>query len=307
MTPPLDSLPNVGLLCAALLSIAACGAVPAAAQDSLTVAYPADACRSCAEWNASQAPFQIHGDTYYVGTRGLAAVLVTSPGGHVLIDGGLPDSAPLILENIATLGFDIADVEVILNTHAHFDHAGGIAALQEASGARVVATPESAAAMRQGSGIEGDPQRDHLLEFPVVATVEEIGHGETLEVGPLALTAHVTPVHSPGGTSWTWESCEGGLCVGMVFADSQSVISAEGFRFTDSPALGEYEQGFARLEQLPCHILITPHPGASSFWERLEGSSGLMDPTACARYAHTARASLAERIGREASDMPAEP
>lgn len=306
MNSPTQTPATAGLLCAALLSLTGCGAAPAAAQDSLTAAYPAETCRSCAEWNEPQEPFQIHGDTYYVGTRGLAAVLVTSPEGHVLIDGGLPDSAPLILENIATLGFDIADVEVILNTHAHFDHAGGIAALQEASGARVVATPESASAMRQGSGIEGDPQRDHLLEFPAVATVEEIGHGETLEIGPLALTAHVTPVHSPGGTSWTWKACEGGLCLDMVFADSQSVISAEGFRFTDSPALGEYEMGFGRLERLPCHILITPHPGASSFWERLDGP-GLMDPAACVRYAQQARASLAERLGREASEAPAEP
>lgn len=306
MKSPTHAPATAGLLSAALISLTACGAAPAAAQDPLTAAYPADECRSCAEWNEPQEPFQIHGNAYYVGTRGLAAVLVTSPEGHVLIDGGLPDSAPLILENIAALGFDIADVEVILNTHAHFDHAGGIAALQEASGARVVATPESAAALRQGSAVEGDPQRDHLLDFPAVAAVEEIGHGGTLEVGPLALTAHVTPVHSPGGTTWTWKSCEGGLCLDMVFADSQSVISAEGYRFTDSPALGEYEMGFGRLERLPCHILITPHPGASSFWERLDGP-GLMDPTACARYAGTARDNLAERIGREASETPAEP
>lgn len=303
MTSSINPLSNAWLLCAGLLSLAACGAASAAAGDSLTAAYPADVCRSCAEWNAPQEPFQIHGDTYYVGTRGLAAVLVTSPEGHVLIDGGLPDSAPLIMENIATLGFDVGDVKVILNTHAHSDHAGGIAALQKASRARVIATAGSAAAMRRGNAVEGDPQRDHLLDFPKVETVEEIAGGETLSVGPLALTAHLTPAHSPGGTSWTWESCEAGLCLDMVFADSQSVISAEGFRFTDSPALAEYEQGFTRLEALPCHILVTPHPGASSFWQRREGAGGLVDPTACARYAETARTALAERIGKEAADV----
>lgn len=289
------------LLLAAAVS-AARAAEPADPVDALVAPYPADACSDCAEWNAPQAPFRIHGDTYYVGTRGLAALLVTSPEGHVLIDAGLPDSAPLIMENIATLGFDIRDVQVILNSHAHFDHAGGIAALQRASGARVVATPASAEAIRRGNAVAGDPQQGQLLDFPAVAAVEEVVDGETLQVGPLALTAHVTPVHSPGGTTWTWASCEGGLCLDVVYADSQTPLAAAGFRYSDSPLRTGFEQGFQRLEGLACHILITPHPGASSFWERAEGSrgvDGLVDPALCGRYAARARRQLAERLAAE--------
>ncbi|HBD20852.1 MAG TPA: subclass B3 metallo-beta-lactamase, partial [Arenimonas sp.] len=87
-------------------------------------------CGACAEWNQPQAPFRLHGDSWYVGTKGLSAVLVATPKGLVLIDGALPQSAPLIAANVATLGFDIRDVRFLLNSHAHFDHAGGLAALQ---------------------------------------------------------------------------------------------------------------------------------------------------------------------------------
>jgi metallo-beta-lactamase class B len=127
-----------------LVLLGGCGSL--ASGDPLTESYSADVCPSCPEWNAPKRPFQIFGNTYYVGTEGLASVLITSPDGHALIDGSLPASAPWILENIRALGFDIAEVEIILNSHAHFDHSGGIAALQRASGARVAASEPSAPA-----------------------------------------------------------------------------------------------------------------------------------------------------------------
>ena len=104
-------------------------------------------CPACAEWNVPQRPFRLHGDTYFVGTHGLSAILITSPQGHVLIDGGLPQSAPIIRANVESLGFHMRDVKLILNSHAHYDHAGGIAELQRASGARVLASAWSAKAM----------------------------------------------------------------------------------------------------------------------------------------------------------------
>src|SRR5690606_22889772 len=121
-----------------------------------------------------QSPFRIHGDTYYVGTRGLAALLITSPEGHVLIDGGLPNSAPLILESVRALGFDPADIRLLLNSHVHFDHAGGIAALQHASGARVAASAASAPVLESGESEADDPQHGVLLGFPAVADVQRV-------------------------------------------------------------------------------------------------------------------------------------
>ncbi len=271
--------------------------------DSLTRPYTEAECPSCTTWNAPQRPVKIHGDTYYVGTRGLAALLITSPDGHILIDGGLPNSAPLILDNIRALGFKVEDVRLILNSHAHFDHSGGIAALQRASGARVAASEPSAPVLEHGRSVEGDPQHGELLDFPAVPNVSRFADGDTLRVGRIAVTAHLTPGHTPGGTTWTWRSCDAAGCLDLVYGDSQTPISAKGFRFSDSPAaVTGFQRGFAVLEKLSCDILVTPHPGASALWERLEkGPTGLIDREGCRKYAASARQNLERRLETERS------
>lgn len=276
----------------------------AQADDALTRPYPVDDCSSCAGWNEPQAPVRIHGNTYYVGTRGLAAMLITSPEGHVLIDGALPNSAPQILANIRALGFEVDEIRLILNSHVHFDHAGGIAALQRATGARVAASVPSAAVLERGTSAVGDPQHGTLLDFPLVQNVQRFAEGETLRIGPIAVTPHLTAGHTPGGTTWTWRSCDDSGCLDIVYADSQTPISADGFRFSDSPTypsvVADFTRGFRTLETLPCDILVTPHPGASSLWERLErGPAGLIDRRACSRYAAAGRQQLERRLQAE--------
>ena len=271
-----------------------------AQNDPLVRPYTAEQCSACAGWNAPQSPVHLHGNTYYVGTRGLGAILIASAAGHVLIDGGLPNSAPLILANIRALGFDVRDVKLILNSHAHFDHAGGIAALKRATGARVAASRSSIVALRRGTPSADDPQYGIALEMPAVPDADVLVDSQTIRVGPLALTAHVTGGHSPGGTTWSWRSCEAERCLDFVYADSQSPVSRDDFRFANSNAQSEFLRGFARLEQIRCDILITPHPSASSLWERISAAQdSLVDPTACKRYAGAARAQLQARLERE--------
>lgn len=279
-----------------------------------TSGYPADLCPGCAEWNAPQPPFRVHGNTYYVGTRGLGAVLVTSDAGHVLIDGGLPESAVIIAASIEALGFSTEDVKLLLNSHAHFDHAGGLAALQRASGAVVAASPRAASVLERGASGADDPQHGVALSFPPLAGVRVIADGETLRVGPLALTAHFTPGHTPGGTTWTWRSCEGERCVSIVYADSQTPVSADNFQFTRSrtypSAVADFERGFAVLERLQCDVLLTPHPGASAWWERVAARdsgapNALIDAEGCRRYAAAARERLARRLASETESRPA--
>ncbi len=286
------------------------------AQDfsALTRAYPDSLCTYCTSWDEPHQPFQIHHNSWYVGTHGLSAILVTSPGGHILIDGALPSSVPLILENIATLGFDAADIKLILNSHAHFDHAGGIAALQHVSKARVAASPESAVVLEQGKGGANDPQYGMLLDFPAVPNVERFTPGEALEVGTLKVTSHATAGHSPGGTSWSWMSCDeaGEDCLNIVYADSQTPVSADGFHYSDSESypegVSDFEKGLETLENLDCDILISTHPSASSLWKRYEqGAAGLLDPNACRRYAEAGRKRLAERLEREAAESKENP
>ena len=270
-------------------------------------------CPSCAEWNEPQRPFRLHGDTYFVGTHGLSAILITSPAGHVLIDAALPESAPLIRANIEALGFRVRDVKLIVNSHAHFDHAGGIAELQRASGARVVAGPWSAKVMRTGKSVPEDAQHGILPDYPPISDVKTLAFGDTLRVGPIALVAHATPGHTPGGTSWTWRSCDGTRCLDFVYADSQTPVSASGFQFSKNSTypgvLADFARSQTTLERLSCDVLVTPHPSASSLWERVpEGgqtpTKPLVDRDACRRYAATARKSLEERVAREREGTP---
>ena len=276
--------------------------------DSVRAVPPTPNCPSCAEWNAPQQPFRIHGDSWYVGTHGLSAILVTSPQGHVLLDGGLPESAPLIAANVRAAGFRMEDVRLIVNSHAHFDHAGGIAALQRASGAAVAAHPWSAAVMRRGTTLPEDPQFGLPDAYPAIPKVRVLKNGEIVRVGPLALTAHFTGGHTPGGTSWSWRACDGERCLDLVYADSQTPVSADGFLFTRSPryptVLQDFERGFALLERLSCDVLVTPHPSASRLFERLAAreqgrADALRDPSACRTYATAARQRLAQRVATE--------
>jgi metallo-beta-lactamase class B len=279
--------------------------LPAALISLLLSALATPACVDCEKWNRTQAPFRIHGNTWYVGVRGLSSVLITSAQGHVLIDGDLPESADEIAASISALGFRIEDVKLILNTHVHFDHAGGIAALQRKSGARVAASAASAAVLRRGESGPDDPQFGTLLSFPPVSRVDEFQDGASLRVGPISLTAHLTPGHAPGGTTWTWVSCEGSRCLQIVFADSLTPVSAPAFKFTQHPAaLQGFEKSFAVLAGLPCDILISAHPDASGFWSRVaKRKSGdrdaMIDARGCAAYAERYREVLRKRLADE--------
>ena len=283
------------------LSLACAAPVVAQAPDSAFY-YTATQCPSCAQWNGPQQPFRIYGNTWFVGTRGLSAILITSPQGHILIDGGIPASAPEIIAHIRALNFLVEDVRLIVNSHAHYDHAGGIAALQRASGATVALSPWSAGVVRAGTSGRGDPQFGILLPFAPVRDIRTIADGETLKAGSVSVTAHFTPGHTPGGTSWTWRSCEGDRCMDMVYADSQTPISADGFFYTKSAdypnALGDFEHGLGVLENLPCDILLTPHPTASNLWDRIANGT-IVDASACKRFVAGARAAVAKRVATE--------
>jgi len=275
---------------------------------SLQSQQPAPACSQCATWSVPQAPFKVYGNTYYVGTHGLSSILIDSGAGLILIDGTLDQSAPQIAANIRTLGFRIQDLKLILNSHAHYDHAGGIAELQRLSGATVVASKWSAAVLTKGGVAPEDPQYGQLLPIAPVAHVRTLHDGEVLHLGNLTLTPHSTPGHTPGGTSWTWQSCEANRCLNMVYMDSISAVSADGFKYTQRPGLSQmqdFEQSFTFLETTPCDILITPHPEASGLWDRLDKRNQgitpdpMINPTACKKFAVTTRAALQKRIDTE--------
>jgi metallo-beta-lactamase class B len=268
-------------------------------------------CDNCAKWNKPVKPFNIHGNTWYVGVEGLSSVLIASPQGHILVDAALPQSAAQIEANIKALGFRIEDVKLIVNSHAHWDHAGGIAALQRASGAVVAATASSAASLKSGVNGKDDPQYDprRMAHMPVVRKVRVVRDGETLNVGPLSITAHATPGHTPGATTWSWPSCEAGRCVDVVYADSLNPVSSDGFRFTGkgkAPDISRsFEASVAKLGALKCDILLSAHPDASDTLAKAAARTPANNPfiaaDSCKVYAAAAGKRLADRLAKERS------
>ena len=267
------------------------------------------ACGSCDAWNAAREPFRVFGNTYFVGPAGLSSVLVVSDKGHILLDGALPQSAAVIDANIRSIGFRAEDVRLIVTSHEHFDHVGGVAALQRASGAIVASSSAGAQALRQGEPTPDDPQHGYgrkSMGFPPVPDVRSVADGETLRVGDLAITAHLTPGHTPGSTTWTWRSCEGARCLNIVYADSLNPVSAPGFQFTRHRGRVDlFRQSIARVQGLPCDILLSVHPELSDMAGKLKRRAErvdpdpFVDPAACHAYGDAASQSLDRRIEGE--------
>jgi metallo-beta-lactamase class B len=298
------------VLCAMLMSLLM-AAASAAGRTTLR-ADRSKECESCAGWNAAREPFRIFGNTYYVGVAGLSSVLVASDKGLILLDGGLPQSAPLIDASIRRLGFRTEDVRLIVNSHAHYDHAGGIAALQRVSGAIVAASASGARAIESGEPPADDPQYAFGKEanrFPPVKRVKVVVDGESLRVGNLTVTAHLTPGHTPGSTTWTWRSCEGARCLEIVYADSLNPVSAPGFRFTGDAhhfsITDRFRRSISTVGGLPCDILLAVHPSFAGLDDKLKrqreqpGSEPFVDPKVCRAYATDAEKRLDQRIAEE--------
>lgn len=264
----------------------------------------AGACAGRDGWSEPAPPAKIHGKSWYVGTCGITVVLVETSAGLVLIDTGPEDAAPHVLANIKALGFNPRQIKWLLMTHEHFDHVGGMATIQQATGARLLVSPGAETAMRTGKAIPEDPQAAWLAKYPMapVRVDRVLRSGASLLIGGTRFTMHANPTHSPGSASWTWRSCESGKCLSIAYADSISTISSDDYHFTQHPERVEAARaGLRVIEALPCDLLLTPHPGGSALLERLSGQQPLTEPRACIAYAATGSERLSQRLDKEAS------
>lgn len=290
-------------------ALAIAALLPLAGAQSLSIQPPrpapiqpwAEACKDWDEWDKAGPPFKVYGNTWYVGTCGISALLVTGPRGHVLIDSGTEQGAEVVLANVARLGFKPRDIKILLSSHEHFDHVGGMAKLQAATGAKVLASPVAALVLSTGKDSADDPQSGMHKPMRPVPKVGLIRDGQPVRMGPVAITPIFTPGHTPGATSWQWQSCEGGDCKTIVYADSLSAVSRDSYRFSDHPDyLAAFRRSAARIESLGCDVLLTPHPSASTMRSLLQGgdlaSPGLRP---CEWYGRKVRGDLLIRLLRE--------
>ncbi len=213
------------------------------------------------EWNRPFAPFSIIGNVYYVGTEGLSAFLITGPRGHVLIDGGLPESAPIIADNIKALGFSLRDVKYLLINHTHFDHAGGLSELKRLTGAQLVGTAQQRADLVNGKTL-GRPE---LAGFPPVRIDRYVKDGDRLMLGPIVLRAIHSPGHTRGGVSWAITT-EGKR---VLFTTSLTVAGQNLINDPAYPqAAADFGATFAKLRRERVDIFLNFHPDFFNMAER---------------------------------------
>lgn len=252
-------------------------------------------------------PFRIAGNLYYVGANDVTAFLLTGPEGHVLIDGGYPGTAPLIMASIARLGFDIRDVKVLLNSHAHLDHAGGLAALQQASGAELWVSEGDADQIASGGDSPAlGPIRllvwSGMARYPRPRVDHRFADGTTIRLGPIALTAHVTPGHTPGCTSWAIPLREGERELLAVHACSLGGPVTLFDPWSNPRLRADFEHSFRVLRSLPADILLAAHAREfgryRKFRERETAKDPVdpfIDPDGYRRYIDSAEARFRER------------
>ena len=228
-------------------------------------------------------PFNIAGNLYYVGSTGVTSFLLTGPNGHVLIDGGYPETAPLIIGSIRKLGFNIKDVKVLLNTHAHFDHSGGLRELQDSAGAELwISEGDADLIARGGAGdrVYGPLRFLGVGRFPAPRIDHRFGTDTTIRLGPIAVTAHVTPGHTPGCTSWSFPVRHGDRDLLAVDICSVSLLPFMSFVEPESyPGIrADFEKSFVILRSLPADIFLGSHGSFFDLERKRRESVNAKDP-----------------------------
>ena len=209
-------------------------------------------------WVENTAPFRVIGNIYYVGTKGLSSFLITSDKGYILLDGGLPQNASMIAENIRQLGFNTSEIIYLLNSHAHFDHSGGLQTLKEITGARLVASEGDRSALEGGFYLGSENNINYSA--PPVHVDQIIEGGETITLGNTALTARITPGHTRGCTSWTMTATEGGKNYDVLFFCSASVAGNSLVPPQYEGIVEDYKHTFESTRTWRPDVLLVNHP-----------------------------------------------
>ena len=257
-----------------------------------------------ANWSKPIRPYRVVGNIYYVGSEGLSAWLISSSEGHVLLDSGpSPAGAKLIEANIAALGFKLSDVKILINTHAHFDHAGGLAQLKADTGAKVWASRPDEPALEKGQHF-GD-NANGLTPFAPVKVDKTFGDGQKLKLGETTLIAHLTPGHTIGCTSWTTQVTDRDRPLNVTFNCSTSVAGnvLVGNR-TYKTIAADYRATFAALKVLPTDVMLPSHEEQGNLLAKrkkmLSGDvNAFIDPTELARYATTSEQAFDKELARQ--------
>lgn len=211
------------------------------------------------KWTAPFEPFQLIDNIYYVGTDGIAVYVIKTSQGLILMDTALPQSTGMIKDNIARLGLKVADIKIILNSHAHFDHTGGFAEIKTETGAQLVAGERDKPLLETGT-YPGD-EKNEALAFPAVKVDRTVTEGDKVTLGDTTLTARATPGHSPGCTSWQMTAKDAGQDREVLFFCSGTVALNRLVGQPTHPGIvDDYRGTYAKVKAMTIHVLLGPHP-----------------------------------------------
>ncbi len=229
-------------------------------------------------WNKPTEPLTLIGNIHYVGTDGLSVFLITTPEGHILVDTALPEANTQIRASIEKLGFKVADIKIMINTHAHLDHTGGFADFKQQTNAQMIAGFADKPLLEGGYY----PGRETVaeLKFPPVKVDRTVKAGDTVSLGGVTLTAHETPGHSPGCTSWSTTVRDGDVTRSVVFFCSATVaLNRLVGQPTHATIVEDYRKTFAWAKTQEPHVLLAPHPEMFGMHEkRKKMAAGAANP-----------------------------
>jgi metallo-beta-lactamase class B len=213
------------------------------------------------EWTHPFPAFRIAGNLYWVGSEDLASYLIATPQGLILINSSLESSVPLIRKSVESLGFHFSDIKILLISHAHYDHCAGSAQIIKLTGAKYYVMDADVPVVESGGKTDFQYGSDPSKRFPP-AHVDRILHdGSTVRLGGVVLTAHLTPGHTRGTTTWTMDETENDRLLHLVIVGSPNVNP--GYKLVGNKAYpqiaSDYKRGFAVLERLPCDIFLGAH------------------------------------------------
>ena len=267
------------------------------------------------DWTEPFPPHRIVGDVYYVGTRGLASFLITTPEGHILINGDLESTVPMIRDNVEKLGFHFSDVKILLISHAHFDHAAGSALVKKMTGAKYMVMDADVSEIESGGKTDFQYGDSADTQFPATKVDRVLHDGDEVKLGGTVLVAHLTPGHTRGCTTWTTKVVDHGKSLNVVIVGSPNVNP--GYKLVNNavyPQIAQdYENTFKALKSLPCDIFLGAHGsyyGMESKFARLKqgGANPFIDPGGYKSYVaereQAFHAELKKQSGPEPSRHP---
>jgi len=255
-------------------------------------------------WRQPVEPFRIVGNLYYVGSADLTSYLFVTPKGNILLDAGIPENVPMVKANVEKLGFHFNDIKILLNSHAHFDHAGGLAEIKKLTGAKFVASAGDVPELARGG--RDDFAFGNRYNYPPVKADRIIADGGKVELGGTILTAHITPGHTRGCTTWTTEISDGSKTYHIVFVCS---VSFPGYKLVHNPKnpnlVAQYQHAFKVLRSLPCDIFLASHGSFFGLSDKIAelkknpSSNPFINPQEYKQFLDQAEAAFEQEVKKE--------